>query len=153
MNNHGISCMTCKHRKDVFVPCDWLSEQKKIIMPPCPRYERDESRMAEYIEREAVVKYLRSRKGNFFDDIGKSWSAGMEAAAMTCEKFPAADVAPVRHGPSSTKNYAALLPRWPSFAARTPRTWNTQRLLWIANWRRSWEITLSRGTRGMRYES
>lgn len=54
--------------------------------------------MAEYIGREAVVKYLRSREGNFLDDIGKSWSAGMEAAAITCEKFPAADVAPVRHG-------------------------------------------------------
>ena len=54
--------------------------------------------MAEYIEREAVVKYLRSRKGNFLDDTGKSWSAGMEAAVSVCEKFPAADVAPVAHG-------------------------------------------------------
>lgn len=32
-------CATCKNRKDVFVPCDWLAEQKTIIMPPCPRYE------------------------------------------------------------------------------------------------------------------
>lgn len=32
-------CSTCKDRKDAFVPCDWLAEQKTIIMPPCPRYE------------------------------------------------------------------------------------------------------------------
>ena len=32
-------CATCKNRKDAFVPCDWLAEQKTIIMPPCPRYE------------------------------------------------------------------------------------------------------------------
>ena len=35
-------CMTCKRRKDVFVPCDWLAEQKTIMMPPCPRYEKKE---------------------------------------------------------------------------------------------------------------
>lgn len=92
-----VRCRECKHRKGRVCPM-WLTSQKIITMPPCPRYEREESRMAEYIEREAVVKYLRSRKGNFLDDIGKSWSAGMEAAAITCEKFPAADVAPVRHG-------------------------------------------------------
>lgn len=34
-------CMSCKHRKDVFVPCDWLTEREEIIMPPCPRYEED----------------------------------------------------------------------------------------------------------------
>lgn len=51
--------------------------------------------MAEYIEREAFVKYIRSREGNFIDDMGKGWSNGMDAAASMCEKFPAADVAPV----------------------------------------------------------
>lgn len=35
-------CMSCKHRKDVFVPCDWLAEQETIILPPCPRYEEGE---------------------------------------------------------------------------------------------------------------
>ena len=34
-------CMSCKHRKDTLVPCDWLKEQKTIIMPPCPRYEKE----------------------------------------------------------------------------------------------------------------
>ena len=54
--------------------------------------------MAEYIEREAVVKYLRSRKGDFIDDYGNGWSAGMGAASGICGKFPAADVAPVVRG-------------------------------------------------------
>lgn len=54
--------------------------------------------MAEYIERAKVVEYLHSREGNFCDDIGKSWSAGMKAAASACEKFPVADVVPVVHG-------------------------------------------------------
>lgn len=54
--------------------------------------------MAEYIERAKIVEYLRSRKGNFCDDIGKYWSTGMEAAASACEKFPAADVAPMVRG-------------------------------------------------------
>ena len=54
--------------------------------------------MTEYIEREAVVKYLRSRKGDFIDDYGNGWSAGMGAASGICGKFPAADVAPVVRG-------------------------------------------------------
>ena len=37
------TCFTCKHRKDTFVPCDWLTEQKTIVMPPCPRYEPEDS--------------------------------------------------------------------------------------------------------------
>lgn len=42
MDELEISCMTCKYRKDVFVPCEWLAVQKIITMPPCPRYERAE---------------------------------------------------------------------------------------------------------------
>ena len=37
-----VDCMSCKHRKDVFVPCDWLHKQETIIMTPCPRYEKKE---------------------------------------------------------------------------------------------------------------
>ena len=36
------SCETCKYRKDVFVPCDWLMQQEFVVIPPCPRYEKDE---------------------------------------------------------------------------------------------------------------
>lgn len=54
--------------------------------------------MAEYLEREAVVKYLLSRKGDFLDDYGKGWSAGIGAASGICGEFPAADVAPVVKG-------------------------------------------------------
>ena len=54
--------------------------------------------MAEYIEREAVVKYLRSRKGNFLDDMGKGWSNAMEIAASVCENANAADVVEVVRG-------------------------------------------------------
>ena len=37
------TCSTCKYRKDTFVPCDWLSAQKTVIVPPCPRYEPERS--------------------------------------------------------------------------------------------------------------
>lgn len=37
-------CMSCKHRKDVFVPCDWMAEQEMVILPPCPRYEKKEEK-------------------------------------------------------------------------------------------------------------
>lgn len=36
------SCETCKYKKDVFVPCDWLVQQEFVVIPPCPRYEKDE---------------------------------------------------------------------------------------------------------------
>lgn len=36
------TCSTCKHRKDIFVPCDWLEEQETIVLPPCPRYETED---------------------------------------------------------------------------------------------------------------
>lgn len=54
--------------------------------------------MAEYIEREALIRYLSSRKAEFVDDYGKGWSAGIDTAIRACEKFPAVDVAPVCHG-------------------------------------------------------
>ena len=54
--------------------------------------------MTEYIEREAVVKYLLSRKEDFLDDYGKGWSTGIGAASGICSEFPAADVAPVARG-------------------------------------------------------
>lgn len=37
------ACSTCKNHKDTFVPCDWLSAQKTIVIPPCPRYEPQRS--------------------------------------------------------------------------------------------------------------
>lgn len=40
--NDTASCETCKYRKDVFVPCDWLAQQEFVVTPPCPRYEKDE---------------------------------------------------------------------------------------------------------------
>lgn len=35
------SCETCKCRKDIFVPCDWLRQRETVLMPSCPRYEED----------------------------------------------------------------------------------------------------------------
>ena len=58
-----ISCMSCKHRKDEFVPCDWLAEQKTVIMPPCPRYEKEET-VKEYIERAAIEKFIEDGLNN-----------------------------------------------------------------------------------------
>lgn len=54
--------------------------------------------MKEYIERETAVKFLRSRKSQFVDDVGKGWNAGIEAAVEAVGNLPEADVAPVRHG-------------------------------------------------------
>ena len=41
--NDKQSCSTCVYRKDVFVPCDWLMEQKTIILK-CPHYEKEEDK-------------------------------------------------------------------------------------------------------------
>lgn len=54
--------------------------------------------MAEYINRDAYIRYLSSRKAEFVDDFGQGWCAGIDTAISACEKFPAADVEPVRHG-------------------------------------------------------
>lgn len=35
-------CCTCKNRKDIFVPCDWLLNQTTLVLPPCPRYEKED---------------------------------------------------------------------------------------------------------------
>lgn len=53
--------------------------------------------MAEYINRDAYIRYLSSRKAEFVDDFWQGWCAGIDTAISACEKFPAADVAPVRH--------------------------------------------------------
>lgn len=34
------NCSICIHRKDVFVPCDWLKAQNKIVLK-CPYFERE----------------------------------------------------------------------------------------------------------------
>ena len=54
--------------------------------------------MKEYIEREDAVKHLKSRTGQFIDDVGKGWNAGIEASISYIEGLSAADVAEVRHG-------------------------------------------------------
>lgn len=57
--------------------------------------------MTEYINRDAYIRYLSSRKAEFVDDYGKGWSAGINTAIRACEKFPAVDVVPL-----------ALLEKW-----------------------------------------
>jgi hypothetical protein len=39
---NNANCITCRHKKDFLVPCDWLKKQRVVIMPPCPRYESEE---------------------------------------------------------------------------------------------------------------
>ena len=36
------SCEICKHRKDIYVPCDWLRKLETVLVLGCPRFERDE---------------------------------------------------------------------------------------------------------------
>jgi hypothetical protein len=40
--SNNANCITCRHKKDFLVPCDWLKKQRAVIMPPCPRYESEE---------------------------------------------------------------------------------------------------------------
>ena len=54
--------------------------------------------MADLIDRQALIAYLASRTGDFIDDYGKGWSAGVTAALDTLRKLPAVDAEPVRHG-------------------------------------------------------
>lgn len=32
-------CEICKHRKDIYVPCDWLSKLETVLVSGCPRFE------------------------------------------------------------------------------------------------------------------
>lgn len=31
-------CARCRHRRDVFLPCDWLEEQQVLVLC-CPHFE------------------------------------------------------------------------------------------------------------------
>lgn len=50
------------------------------------------------IEREVALKYLKSRKAQFVDDVGKGWNAGIDAAIEGIENLPAANVVTVQRG-------------------------------------------------------
>jgi hypothetical protein len=34
------NCSDCKHRQDVFVPCEWIKKKKHIVLA-CPYYEKE----------------------------------------------------------------------------------------------------------------
>ena len=53
--------------------------------------------MAEYIEREAVVRELNKTYDNM-NAMGAQFYGGFMNAVYRIKDFPAADVAPVRHG-------------------------------------------------------
>ena len=53
--------------------------------------------MAEYIEREAVVRELNKTYDNM-NAMGAQFYCGFMNAVHRIKDFPAADVAPVRHG-------------------------------------------------------
>ena len=56
--------------------------------------------MAEYIEREALEVELNHRLNFLMGEDGEydHYTSGFDEAVTRVEKFPAADVAPVRHG-------------------------------------------------------
>lgn len=54
--------------------------------------------MAEYIERNSVVALLRERGLEAGEKIGPVFANGIFDAVRFLGSFPAADVAPVRHG-------------------------------------------------------
>ena len=56
--------------------------------------------MAEYIEREALEVELNHRLNFLMDENGEydHYTSGFDEAVTRVENFPAADVAPVRHG-------------------------------------------------------
>lgn len=64
-------CANCMNRKDKLVPCDWLAEQKTIVMPPCPRYEPEHTCATchWYAEFEGVCCNGESpNRGDFMDN-------------------------------------------------------------------------------------
>lgn len=54
--------------------------------------------MAEYIERNSAVALLRERGLEAVEKIGSVFANGIFDAVRFLDSFPAADVAPVRHG-------------------------------------------------------
>lgn len=42
-------------KKDFLVPCDWLKNQRAVIMPPCPRYESEEEDTDARIKLKAIT--------------------------------------------------------------------------------------------------
>lgn len=78
---------------------DILENSYELSRPiETPQNGRKITEIKDCIEREVVLKYLKSRKAHFVDDIGKGWGAGIDAAIEGIENLPAADVAPVRRG-------------------------------------------------------
>lgn len=53
--------------------------------------------MSEYIDRMLIINYLKSRRGNFIDDVGKGYDAGIASALRAVEKMPSSDVVPRDH--------------------------------------------------------
>ena len=54
---------TGRHKKDFLVPCDWLKNQRAVIMPPCPRYESEEEDTDARIKLKAItLPILRQHK-------------------------------------------------------------------------------------------
>lgn len=78
---------------------DILENSYELSRPiETPQNGRKITEIKDCIEREVVLKYLKSRKAHFVDDIGKGWGAGIDAAIEGIENLPAADVAPARRG-------------------------------------------------------
>ena len=44
--------------------------------------------MSEYIDRMLIINYLKSRRGNFIDDVGKGYDAGIASALRVIETAP-----------------------------------------------------------------
>ena len=53
--------------------------------------------MSEYIDRMLIISYRKSRRGNFIDDVGKGYDAGIASALRAVEKMPSSDVVPRDH--------------------------------------------------------
>lgn len=53
--SNNANCITCRHKKDFLVPCDWLKNQRAVIMPPCPRYESEEEDTDARIKLKAIT--------------------------------------------------------------------------------------------------
>lgn len=61
--SNNTNCITCRHKKDFLVPCDWLKNQRAVIMPLCPRYESEEEDTDARIKLKAItLPILRQHK-------------------------------------------------------------------------------------------
>ena len=94
--------------------------------------------MAEYIERKALLKFLRKQAAEAQEiaeeNGGESiiYTECLEDVLEDVERFPVADVAPVRHGEWRRHYRSGTTPVW-GFVSSCCNMWNDRKSDWCPN--------------------